>query len=252
MSSISSISQNYYSQISSGKSILRTADGPAESAVIQRGKSQIAGYQAGTRNAQDGQSVLNISDAALSSIGDQLSRMRELAVKASNSATLSDGDRKIIQGEIEQLKQGISDIASNTQFNTKNLLDGSNHGMHIATGSDGSGMSLDTGNATLEALGIADFDVTGKFSIKTIDKAIQKVSENRSSIGAQSNALGYAIGYNTNTAYQLTSAVGRMEDTDIAEMVTELKKNQVLQTYRFMMQKKQSEMEQKKLSMFYM
>lgn len=252
MSSISGIHNNYYSQIASGRRLQSAADGAAELAIAQKEKSQVLGYDAGTKNAKDGKSVLDISDAALGSISDNLVRMRELAVKASNTATLSKGDRKMIQDEVEQLKQGISDIAKNTQFNTKNLLDGSNSGIYIATGSDGSGMKLNIGDATLEALGIADFDVTGKFSIKTIDSAIQKVSENRSSIGAQSNALDYTIGYNMYTSYNLTSAMSRLEDTDIAKTATELQKNQTLQTYRFMMQKKQEEMERNKLSLFYM
>lgn len=252
MSYISGVGTNYYSQIASGKKFQRAADDAAKLAIVQKEKSQSLGYNAGTRNAKDGKSVLNISDAALGGISDSLARMRELAVKASNTATLSDDDRKMIQDEVEQLKQGISDIAKNTQFNTKNILDGSDSSIYIATGSDGSGMSLNIGDATLEALGIADFDVTGEFSVKTIDSAIKRVSEQRSSIGAQSNALDYTIGYNMYTSYNLTSAMSELEDTDIAKTATELQKNQVLLTYRFMMQKKQEENERNKLSMFYM
>lgn len=252
MSNISGIEKDYYSQVASGSRIQKAADGAAELAIIQKEESQVRGYEVGTRNAEDGKSLLNVSDAGMSAIGDNLSRMRELAVKASSSALLSDSDRKMIQDEIEQLKQGISDIAENTQFNTKNLLDGLNPDMHIASGSDGSGMNLSVGDATLEALGIADFDVTKDFSIDTLDQAMKKVSYGRSSIGAQSNSLDYTIGYNTHTAYNLTATMSRMGDTDIEKAVSEIKKNQTLQTYRFMMQKKQQENEQRKLSIFYM
>lgn len=249
---VSDIRSSYDSQIASGTKLQSAADGAAELAIVQKEKAQIAGYNAGRRNAEDGQSVLQISDAALGSIGDNLQRIRELALKASNSAILSEDDRKMIQDEVEQLKQGISDIAQNTEFNTKKLLDGSNTNMHIAAGADGSGPSLNTGNATLKALGIEDFDVTKKFSVQTIDDALEKVSSNRSSIGAQSNSLDFTIGYNTQTAYNLTAATSRMEDTDYEKAATERDKQQILQTYRFIMQKRQQEGEIQKLSMFYM
>lgn len=249
---ISGAGSSYYSQLASGSKLQSAADGASELAIVQEEKAQIAGYNAGERNAEDGKSVLNVADAAMGGIGENLQRIRELAVKASNSAILSDDDRKIIQEEVEQLKQGISDIAQNTEFNTKKLLDGSNTDMHIAAGADGSGPSLNTGDATLKALGIEDFDVTKNFSIKTIDDALSKVSSNRSSIGAQSNSLDYTIGYNTQTAYNLTAATSRMEDTDYEKAATERDKQQILQTYRFIMQKKQQDEERQKLSIFYM
>ena len=243
---------NYYSQIASGSKLQTAADGPAELGIVEGEKSQISGYNVGTRNAEDGKSVLNVADAAMSGISESLQRMRELAVQASNSALMSKDDKQAIQDEIEQLKQGISDISQNTEFNTKKLLDGSNTDMHIAAGPDGSGPSLNTGNATLKALGIEDFDVTKNFSVDTIDNALKMVSSNRSSIGAQSNSLDYTIGYNTQTAYNLTEATSRMEDTDIEKAVLDKDKEQVMQSYRFMMQRKQQEQEANKLSIFYM
>ncbi len=78
------------------------------------------------------------------------------------------------------------------------------------------------------------------------------MNSNRSSIGAQSNALDYTMGYNSQAAYNLTEATSRMEDTDIEKAVSELNKRNILQTYRFIMQKKQQDEERQKLSMFYM
>lgn len=250
MSSISGVSgSNYYAQIASGTRLQRAADGASELAIVQKEISQINGYDVGKRNAKDGISVLNIADGALSNITDNLQRMRELAVQASNFI-LSDEDRQSIQYEINQLKQGISDIAGYTEFNTKKLLDGSNTDMHIAANPDGSGLSLSTGNSTLKALGIEDFDVTKDFSIQTIDDALKKVSSNRSSIGAQSNALDHTIAYNSLASYNLTAATSRIEDTDIPKAVSEMDKQRLLQTYRFIMQKKQQEQERQKLSIF--
>ena len=252
MSNISSIGTNYYSQIASGSKLQSAADGAAQMSIVQGEKGQINGYDMAARNAQDGIGVLNVADGAYNSITESLQRMRELAVQASNTAVLSDGDRRAIQYEVDQLKQGISDIANNTEFNTKKLLDGSNSDMYIQTGANaGQGQRIDTGNATLQALGIADFDVTKDFDIQTIDDALAQVSSNRSSIGAQSNSLDYTIGYNTQTSYNLTKTVSQMEDTDIAKAVSEMNKKQLLNTVNFMMQKKQQENQRQRMNLLF-
>ena len=250
MSNISGISgNNYYAQIASGTRLQSAANGASELAIVQKETAQINGYDVGKRNAEDAKSVLNIADGALSNITDNLQRMRELAIQASNFI-LTDEDRLSIQYEIDELKQGIAGIARNTEFNTKKLLDGSNSNMHIATNPDGSGLSLDTGDSLLNTLGIEDFDVTKDFSIQSIDDALKMVSSNRGSIGGKSNALDHTIAYNSLASYNLTAAASRMGDTDIPKAVSELDKQRLLETYRFIMQKKQQEQERQKLSIF--
>ena len=252
MSSISNVSgSSYYSQIASGVKLQSAADGASELAIAEKENAQINGLNMGQRNAEDGKSLLNVADGAMGGIADNLQRIRELAVQASNTAILSDEDRQMIQDEVEQLKQGISDIANNTEFNKKKLLDGSYGDGYIASGPNGSGMTLDIGDSTLRALGIEDFDVTGDFSIQTIDDALRKVSSNRSVIGAQSNALDYTISYNSQASINLTSAVSKLEDADIAKVASELNKQKLLQSYQLMMQKKQQEQERQKFSIFY-
>ena len=249
--SIAGVGTNYYSQIASGTRIQSAADGASESAIIEKMRAQTNGYDVGTRNAEDGKSVLNVADGAMSGIADQLQQIRELAVQASNTAVLSDSDRSAIQDQINELKQGIAETANYTEFNTKKLLDGSNRNMNIVSGANGEGMSIDTGNATLQALGIANFDVTGNFNIQDIDDALKMVSDTRSSIGAQSNSLDYTIGYNTQTSYNLTKTMSSMEDTDIEKAVSELNKKQLLQTMRFMMQKKEEEEQRRKSALLF-
>lgn len=252
MSSISNISgSSYYSQIASGVKLQSAADGASELAIAEKENAQINGLNMGQRNAEDGKSLLNVADGAMGGIADNLQRIRELAVQASNTAILSDEDRQMIQDEVEQLKQGISDIANNTEFNKKKLLDGSYGDGYIASGPNGSGMTLDIGDSTLKALGIEDFDVTGDFSIQTIDDALSKVSSNRSVIGAQSNVLDYTISYNSQASINLTSAVSKLEDADIAKVASELNKQKLLQSYQLMMQKKQQEQERQRFSIFY-
>lgn len=235
----------YYGQIASGKAIQSAADGAAEKTIIEGQTAQINGYDVGADNAKDGQNLLKVADGALDGVSEQLERMRELAVQASNTAVLSDSDRQMIQGEIEQIKQSISSIASNTEFNTKKLLDGSFTGQHIASGPDRDGQTIDIGSAALDALGIKDFDVTGNFDIGVIDQALSKVSSTRSDIGAQSNALDYTINYNSIASLNLTKSRSQMEDADIAEAASELKKQRTLQDYQLMVQKKKMEAEQK-------
>lgn len=252
MSSISNVSgSSYYSQIASGVKLQSAADGAAELAIAEKENAQVNGLNMGQRNAEDGKSLLNVADAAMGGIADNLQRIRELAVQASNTAILSDEDRQMIQDEVEQLKQGISDIANNTEFNKKKLLDGSYGDGYIASGPNGTGLMLNIGDSTLKALGIEDFDVTGDFSIETIDNALSKVSSNRSTVGAQSNSLDYTISYNSQASINLTSAASRMEDADIAKVATELNNQKLLQSYQLIMQQKQMEQERQKFSIFF-
>ena len=255
MSSISSVAENGYynsiSHIASGTKLNSSADGATELAIAVKEDAQVNGLNMGKRNAEDGSSLLKVADGAMGNIADGLTRIRELAVQASNTAILSDEDLRMIQDEVDRLKQGISDIANNTEFNKKKLLDGSYSDGYIAAGpNDGSGLTLDIGSATLQALGIEDFDVTKNFSVQTIDKALGMVSANRGTIGAQSNALDNVISYNSVAAINMNAAASRLRDTDIAESATEMSKNKLLQTYQLLMQKKQQEQERQKFSLF--
>ena len=248
MSSISALSggADYYTAaIASGKKIMSAADGAAESAIVEKENAQANGLARGEQNAEDAKSLLNVADGAMDKIADNLSRMRTLAVQASNTAVLNDDDRTKIQDEIDQLKQGISDIAQ-TEFNKKKLVDGSYEGYAQTGANENQGQNLKIGEMTLDALGIKDFDVTkNDFSISTIDNALSQVSENRSQVGAQFNGLEYTSQYNAISRENLTAASSRMEDADIAEMASKMSKENLLQTYQTMMQKKQQEEEAK-------
>ena len=236
-----------YGKIASGKKIQSAADGAAELSIVEKEDAQVRGLNAGAKNIGSAQDMLKVADGAMEGITDYLQRIRELAVQASNTAVVTDSDRANIQMEIDQLKQGISDIASQTTFNTKPLLDGSNTEFQIATNADGASMAVSTADATLAALGIADFDVTGNFDIADIDKALETVSAARSSAGAQSNALEYAYNYNTDASLNATAAKSRLEDLDIPQAISEQKKQETLQEYALFMQKKKQEEEQNKL-----
>ena len=241
ISGITGAGASYYTQqIASGKRINSAADDAAGLTISESLKSETGARDAATENIQSGISALNIADGALGSINDYLQRIKELSVKASNGL-LTKADKQAIQNEINQNIKGIDEIASSTQYNTLNLLDGSNENITIASNPDGTGPSIGAAKSTSEALGLKGYNVTGDFDMSIIDKAIDTVNANRSQVGADTNALEYAYSYGQNSIEQLNSANSRIEDADIAKAISEQKKASLLEQYRLMAQKKKSE-----------
>lgn len=115
---------NSIQRLSSGLKINSAADDAAGLAISLKMNAQIKSLEQANRNANDGISVVNTADGAMSEMHDILQRMNELAIQSANG-TNADSDRKQIQLEIDQLVQEIDRIAETTQFNAQNLLDGS-------------------------------------------------------------------------------------------------------------------------------
>ena len=111
-------------RLSSGFKINHSKDDPSGMAISNKMRAQIDGLSQASQNASDGSSVLETADGALNEVHSMLQRMRELAVQAAND-TNSQTDRESIQLEIDNLKDEIDRISSTTEFNTKQLLDGS-------------------------------------------------------------------------------------------------------------------------------
>lgn len=246
MSEISGISQgNMYSYISSGKRINSAADDAAGLTIAEKMNSQETGLNVGSDNAKDGNSLIGVADGALAQIGDGLQRIYELGVKASNGLNTGE-ELGAIQKEVDQLLSDIEGIAKGTEFNTMKILDGSMADIDLATKPDGTGQKIQLVSSTLEDLGIEGFDVTKSFDLTKITDAISKVSESRSSMGAQYNALESAIRYNDYAAENTLSSRSRIEDLDMAKAISEQKKQETLNQYQIMMQKKREEEEQRR------
>ena len=111
-------------RLSSGLRINSAKDDAAGLSISERMTSQIRGLNQAVRNANDGVSLAQTAEGALTSAGDILQRMRELAVQSAN-ATNSASDRNALQGEVSQLAQELDRIATTTNFNGRNLFDGS-------------------------------------------------------------------------------------------------------------------------------
>ena len=233
ISAISSTTPYLYGHIASANRLPSAADGAAELAITEKQQAQITGYNTGTKNLSDGISLLNTSDSALGSVTGYLQRIRELALQASNTATMSHSNRTEIQKEINQLKQGIEKVATQTNFNGLKLLDGSqNNGIQLIANGDNDSISVNSSvNSTLKALGIEDFDVTKNFDLQSID-----------------DGLDHSINYNDYASVNLTASKSRMGDTDIAKALTELKHQQTLQSISMMLQKQKMAQQGQKMS----
>src|SRR5215831_15375821 len=110
-------------RLSSGLRINSAKDDAAGLAISERFTSQIRGLNQAARNANDGISLAQVAEGALGSVDSNLQRMRELAVQSANS-TNSASDRAALQQEVAQLITEIDRVATQTQFNGLNLLDG--------------------------------------------------------------------------------------------------------------------------------
>ena len=112
-------------RLSSGLKINHSKDNPAGMAISNKMKAQIDGLNRASQNASDGISVIQIADGALSETTSILQRMRELSVQAASDATMTPADKEAIQKEITSLKDEVDRISTDTEYNSKTLLDGS-------------------------------------------------------------------------------------------------------------------------------
>ena len=141
-------------RLSSGLRINSAKDDAAGLAISERFTTQIRGMNQAARNANDGISLAQTAEGALGEIGNNLQRIRELAVQSSN-ATNSSSDRLALQKEVEQLTAEIGRVAQQTSFNDTNLLDGSFSGVAFQVGANAGQLITVDGiaNANTDALG---------------------------------------------------------------------------------------------------
>lgn len=141
-------------RLSSGLRINSAKDDAAGLAISERMTSQVKGLDQARRNANDGISLAQTAEGALAEVGNNLQRMRELAVQAANSTNKS-GDRSTIQAEINQLRDEIQRMTDQTTFNGNKLLDGTYAGKTFQVGADAGQMITiqNVGNTNVAELG---------------------------------------------------------------------------------------------------
>lgn len=219
-------------RISTGYRINRAADDPAGLAISEKMRAQIRGLGQAARNIQDGISLLQTAEGALNETHAILQRMRELSVQSAND-TLTDNDRNQLALEFDELKKEISRISTDTEFNTKTLLDGSQSSIKIQAGAnEGQHIELTIGNMGASAIGVGTLSIStrdaAENAIGELDKAINKVSSERSRMGAYTNRLEHAYNNAVNMEENLTAAESRIRDADIAKEIMALTKANIL------------------------
>ncbi|MGG2109344.1 flagellin [Lysinibacillus pakistanensis] len=221
-------------RISSGYRINSAADDPAGLAISEKMRAQIRGLNMAAKNIQDGISLVQTAEGALNETHDMIQRMRELAIEAAND-TLTDDDRQKLELEFQELKKEIQRISTDTEFNTKTLLNGDHatKGIKIQAGANsGQNIEFFINGMGSEALGLKDASIATQEdadkAISTMDEALKGVSNERSRLGAYQNRLEHAYNANVNTAENLQAAESRIRDADIAKEMMNMVKAQIL------------------------
>jgi flagellin len=228
-------------QLSTGSRINSAADDAAGLAISNKMTAQVRGLNQAVRNANDAISMIQTAEGATKEITNMLQRMRELSVQSANDTNTTE-DRSAIGAEVTQLTEEITRIASNTQWNGMNLLDGTVGTSGTASfqvGANGGSalnataiIEVDFAMMDAETLGVDALDVTdienSQASIQLIDDAIAMVDEARADYGAKINRLNYAADNLTNVSQNTSASRSRIQDTDYAATTTELARTQII------------------------
>ena len=234
-------------KLSSGYRINRAADDAAGLAISEKMRGQIGGLAQAQRNAQDGVSLVQTAEGALTEVHSMLQRVRDLKVQYSNG-TLDTSDKEAIAAEVKQLAVEIGKIRDDTEFNGIKLLDGTggtsgsisfqvgaNTGESISvTTKDITASATSTGMSALATVGSAATDAAAStafnsVTLDNIDDAIEKVSSLRAGFGAVQNRLEHRL--NNLATYQenLVASESRIRDVDMASEMVDFTKLQILQ-----------------------
>jgi flagellin len=218
-------------RLSSGLRINRAADDAAGLAIAEGFRSQVRGSQVAIRNSQDGISLVQTAEGALSETTNILQRIRELAVQASNG-TQSTDNRAAINAEVQQLLSQIDDIALDTEFNgvrvlssaqTVTLQAGANPSQTLTVAVSGS-KTNDLGVNTVTVSAVA----AAVSTISTIDRALNSVTSLRANLGATQNRLEFTISTLAIQEENAATSESAIRDADIASETIRFTRNQIL------------------------
>lgn len=236
-SSQSSLNQSLQ-RLSSGLRINSAKDDAAGLFIAEQLTRDIRGTNQAVRNASDGISLGQTAEGALGEIGNNLQRIRELAVQSANATT---GNRTGIQAEVDQLTQEISRIIQTTEFAGNALLSATNS-LTFQVGASGAA-SNQLSISTLSLTGIAGYaaglTATGTINVSdaanasaalaSLSTALDTVNQSRATYGALQNRFEAVISNLQNYAENLTAARSRIQDADFAAETANLTRSQILQ-----------------------
>ena len=224
-------------RLSTGKRINYAKDDAAGQAIAVRLTAEIQGLAMASRNAADGQSLLDTAEGALQETTSLLLRMRELAVQAS-SGIASGSDKDYLDLEMTQLVSEIDAIATNTKFNGQQVLKGAVFSFYNDINITGTTMDTPASDMATSTLVVqaTDVNIDNQASailiasaINDIDAAINTVNSKRAALGAISNRLDHTVDNLTNIIMNTIASKSRIEDADFAAETTRMTRNSVLQ-----------------------
>ncbi len=231
-------------RLSTGLRINTAADDAAGMAIASRMTAQINGLNQAVRNANDAISMIQTADGATVEISNMFQRMRELAVQSLNGTNTAD-DRSALDTEFQALLSEVERVADNTQWNGRNVLDGSVDGtdtfvtFQIGANSSQSvtlafsDFQTDTGADSVYEADISTMDITDETNagtaLTTLTSAINKVNAKRAEFGSTVNRLGYAIDNLSNVALNAEASRSRVQDADYGQETSELARTQIIQ-----------------------
>ena len=231
-------------KLSSGKKINSAADDAAGLAISDKMKAQIRGLDMAAKNAEDGTSLIQTTEGAMSEITNMMQRIRELTIQGTNGTNTQE-DRDKLREEVDKLYDEITATSNRTQFNKQNLLTGKlSEGIKLAIGANGGQtVVVSLSNANMDSASLFSLvknDFIGSMSaawsvgsndsiLSNIDTALGKVAKQRAKLGAYQNTLDYTINNLKNSRENLSAANARIEDTDMAKEMMELTQANVLQ-----------------------
>ncbi len=230
-------------RLSSGLRVNSAKDDAAGLYTINRMTADIKGLNQASRNAADGISLAQTAEAALGQIGDNLQRIRELAVQSANGTV---EDRTGMQAEVDQLNAEITRIVDNVKFNGVSLLDGGTASITFQVGQDaGETISVSLTDMTgLQGYDTGGAGATDGFDISTqaaaqavldsadptsVDADIDAISSARATFGAIQNRFDAVINSIGSYTENLSASRSRIQDADFAAETANLTKVQILQ-----------------------
>ena len=218
-------------KLSSGKRIIKAADDAAGLSIAESFKAQIRGLSQGERNSQDAISMIQVVDGVLDEVTKSLHRMSEIAVQASNG-TLTDEDRESVDKEFQGLKKGITAMAEQAEFNGIKVMNSDKTLVIQIEYNPYTTFKLKLKDMTAESIGIdinsVEDLVQSQKSIGDIKVALSKVLSYRSDLGSNVNSLQSAITSTSNNTSNLTAALSKIEDIDMASGMMQKIKNDLL------------------------
>jgi flagellin len=225
-------------KLSSGFRINRAADDAAGLVISENLRAQVGGLRVASRNAQDGVSVVQTAEGALTEVHSMLQRMRDLALQASNGSTDATG-KAAIDAEVDQLVSEIDRIGGATRFGNNVLLDGSVTSLTFVVGSTGSDtISVTFSDMRASAIGasgsaLSTVDVTSTSQTLTeqlsiIDAAIDDVSTLRGALGAAQNRFEHTISNLGVAVENLAASESRIRDADMAAEMVQYTRHQIM------------------------